>query len=436
MMDHSKILIVDDEENVLKSLLRSLHKETYKIDVTTSPREALRMLREADRPYAVVVSDQRMPQMEGVSLLEKAREISPDTIRIILTAFADTQLAIEAINHGAVYRFLTKPWNDGDLRITFRQAVSHFELICENKRLEALTARQNTELRDLNENLEQKVQDRTQEISRLNAQLEKGFLGSIQVMARIAEVNSPLIGSHSKRVGAVSREVARYMGVSGKALFQIVVAATLHDIGKIGAPADSLRKSRSSLTPREKELLQRHVLQGEAILMRVPNLEEAARIVRHHHENTDGSGYPDRLRKDDIPLGSRIIAAVDAYDNALNNRQRFQSATPEGALKFVQDLAPETFDPNVVSALTACLSERGLLEQDEVEVEVRLEDLRSGMVLTRDIRTARGILLLPKDRVIRRSQLEKLRNFQESDPIVDGIYVYRKPLPTSPEAVP
>ena len=150
-MSVSKILVVDDEPGVLNALRRQLRKEPFEITATSSPEEALQLL--SKERYAAVVSDERMPTMKGTHLLEKAREVSPDTVRIILTGYVDIQAAIEAINRGAVYRFITKPWNDEELRFAIRQAIAQFELVSENRRLQVLTEKQNIELKALNGDL-------------------------------------------------------------------------------------------------------------------------------------------------------------------------------------------------------------------------------------------------------------------------------------------
>lgn len=422
-MSVPKVLFVDDEKNVLSSIQRLMHKEEFNVTVTDSPEEALCYL--ADDSYSVIVSDQRMPSMDGSKLLGKAREISPDTIRIILTGYADTEAAIEAINRGAVYRFLTKPWNDEEMRLLIRQAVSQFELVAENKRLHELTKKQNEELKDLNQNLEQKVQERTREISGLNQELQKSFLGSIKVMAGLAEMHSSVIGNHSKRVALICKEVAEKMGLSGDELLHVDLASMLHCIGKIGVPSAILNKSESELKKGEREIIQRHVIQGEAIVRMVPGLENVARYIRHHHENFDGSGYPDRLRGEYIPLGSRIIAVVDAYDKALNTRTVFESTTPQKALQSVLTRSSTFYDPGVLTVLQGCLSENRLETNDGVEVEVRVEDLREGMVLSRELRTSRGVLLLPRESVIKQSHLAHIQKYHESDPFVEGIFVCR-----------
>lgn len=424
-MEQDKILFIDDQVNVLRSLRRLLRREPYDITVTDSAKEALEHLRTG--AFAVIVSDQRMPLMQGTELLEQARDLAPNTVRIILTGYTDIDAAIEAINKGAVSRFLTKPWKDEELLLALKQAVEHHHLITENQRLQQLTQKQNEELIGLNENLEKKVEERTQQVTQLNQQLEKSFLGSVQIMATLSEMSSPVIGSHAKRVASLCRDVAQKMEIKGQELIQLFVAATLHDIGKVGLDTEALQKSPQSCTPREQEIIQSHVVRGEAILGKVQNLEQAAKLIRHHHENFDGTGYPDHLISTDIPLGSRIIATVNAYDHALNNPGNYRSTTPGSALNRVQSVSGKTFDPEVVNALSDHLAISGLFEQDNLEIEMRLQDLRSGMVLSRELKTARGVLLLQKDSVIQQEQLERIRKFQETDPITEGIFIYRHP---------
>ena len=150
-MGARKILIVDDEPNVLSALKRLLASEGLEITTTSSGQEAIDLLGRGE--YAVVVTDQRMPVVSGTDLLAQAREVSPETVRILLTGYADIDAAIEAINRGRVYRFLTKPWNDQELRLVVRQAADQFELAAENKRLQKVTAQQNTQLRSLNQHV-------------------------------------------------------------------------------------------------------------------------------------------------------------------------------------------------------------------------------------------------------------------------------------------
>lgn len=428
----AKILLLDDEVNILTSCQRMLRKEDYEIVVTTSPDEAMQLVE--FNKFAVVVSDQQMPQMTGTFFLEQVKKVSPETVRIILTGHADVEAALHAINHGSVYRFLTKPWNDDEFRMTIRHAVSHHQLIVENQRLLNITKQQNNELRELARHLEEKVYERTQEISGLLQQLEQSLLGTVQILAGITELHSLVIGSHSRRVAALSREIGVRLGMYGKELLELEVAAKLHDVGKIFIPQEILSKQEADLTNEEKDFLLSHAVKGAAMVRMVPNMGKAPLYIRHHHEKMDGSGYPDGLKGKDIPLGSRIIAAVSAFDRALNIRSVFQETTSEMALMVVENRCATELDPKVVEVLVSCIKDRRSDKGEEAEICIK--ELLPGMVISRDVRTAEGILLLQKNTELEESHLEKLLSFQQTNPLADIIYIYRKTMPEDEEADP
>lgn len=418
-----KILFLDDEPNVLNALRRVFRDEGHELTLTASPDEAWdRLSRER---IAVAVSDQRMPTVSGIQFLEKAKKISPQTVRILLTGQADMSIAMEAINRGSVYRFLLKPWDEDELRLILKQAVAHYGLVMENIRLTELTFAQNKELEALNESLEAKVLERTRQISDLNLRLEKSLLGSVRVMAGLAEVHSTVIGSHSRRVATLSKETARNLGLPEEEIGQVEVAALLHDVGKTALPAAVLEKAAHALKSEEKAILMRHPLLGEALVRMVPNMDAAARMVRHHHERFYGGGFPDRLKGQEIPLGSRIIAVADAYDNALNARSGYQSNLPERVLKQIQARSPSEFDPEVLQAMGRFLREGDRIQLEVEEIEIKDSDLRAGMKLSRDIRNAKGVLLVPAGSIITAKTIGVLLAYPEANRSLEGVFIYR-----------
>jgi putative nucleotidyltransferase with HDIG domain len=431
MMPEAGLLFLDDEQNVLNALRRVFQDEEAPMAFTTSPSEALERIGRGE--IAVAVSDQRMPEMTGIAFLEKVKKASPETVRILLTGHADLKIALEAINQGSVYRFLTKPWDEGELMQVVRQAAAQHALVTENRRLYELTLTQNRQLAELNGSLERKVRERTREIEELNKDLEKSFFGSVRVLAGLAEVHSKVVGSHSRRVAALSKAMASRLGMGSEEIKHSEVAALLHDVGKLAIQAEILDKEDANLLPREKELLRRHPSMGEAIVRMVPNMERAALLVRHHHERFGGGGQPDGLKGDSIPLGSRIISVADAYDNALNPRAAYQTGSPAKALQKIRDALGGDFDPKVVDALEAVIRDGGGPAGDPGEIEVGLQDLRTGMVLSREIRNARGLLLLPARTVITTQVLKTLLEYPESGRSPEGIFILRgSPAAASP----
>jgi response regulator RpfG family c-di-GMP phosphodiesterase len=426
------IVFLDDEQNVLNALRRVFLDEGHTLVLTTSPEEAKACLSKGK--VAVIVSDQRMPTVTGIQFLEEAKKISPETVRILLTGQADMGTAMEAINRGSVYRFLMKPWDDDELRLILRQAAAHYTLVTENIRLTELTFTQNMELQSLNANLENKVLERTREIEALSRRLEKSFLGSVRVMAGLAEVHSAVIGSHSRRVASLSKGMARKLGLSEGEAGQVEVAALLHDVGKIMMPAALVNKPEHALTGPERDGLRRHPNAGEALVRMVPGMESAARMVRHHHERFYGGGFPDRLKGAEIPLGSRIIAVADAYDNILNIRTGYQSNQPERVFQQMQARTPGEFDPEVLEALGLFLKDGDRIALDASEVEIKDADLQAGMRLSRDVRNAKGILLVAARTVITGEIRATLLEYPESGRSLEGIHIFRND--NEPQAKP
>ncbi len=422
-MSRPKVLVVDDETGVLSACVRALRRVDAEIVTSDSPTRGLELT--SAEEFAVIVSDQRMPEMTGAQFLEQISHSSPDTVRVILTGYADINLAMDAINRAGVSRYLTKPWNDDDLRCVVTQGLEQFALVRENRRLQELTKQQNDDLLRLNATLEQRVEERTADVQRLNADLRNSLLGSIRVLAELTEMHSKVIGSHGQRVASICRQLASLLEMTGGDLVQLEIAAILHDIGKIGIPAEIARKRDAALTAQERAVMELHPARGDAIVRMVPNLAMAATLVRHHHERIDGRGYPDRLVGDQIPLGSRIIAVASAYDNILNSREHFENITPTQALYVLEQLATGRFDPRVIDALRKYVTAGGDTNQQGAEIEIRLRELRVGMKLSRELKTTRGVLLLPKDCVMNAEHLSRVRTFQESEPIVDSAFVYR-----------
>ncbi|MCA9185566.1 MAG: HD domain-containing protein, partial [Planctomycetales bacterium] len=327
---------------------------------------------------------------------------------------------------GHVFRFLGKPWNDEDLKVTIAQAVDQYTLVAENRRLQLLTQQQNEELRQWNASLENRVAERTAQIEELSGRLEASLMGSIETLARVTEMHSSVVGSHSKRVESLSVQISHQLGMDGDALRQVRVAALLHDIGKIAVPGHVLQKRVEQMLPDERDQLREHVSIGESIVREMPNLGPAAQIIRHHHERCDGSGYPDNLTKDMIPIGARIVAVADAWDKALNDKRQFEHATSAKAMDHLLRYTPAWFDKTVVDALQQCLGRNDeplrLLDQ---EIDISANDLVPGMVLAHEVRAANGLMLLPAQTRLTEEKINRLRSFSAAHPLAAAIRVVR-----------
>ncbi len=423
-MSNHTLLFVDDEEGILKSLRRLFLDEDYDIETASSGKEALERVR--TKEISLVISDDRMPGIRGVEFLKRVKSEFPRTVRILLTGHADLEAAIGAVNEGNVYRFFTKPWEDEDLRLTVKNGLRQYEIERENRRLARLLKERNQMLRDLNRNLELRVEERTREIVRLNEELEKGLIDSIRVFIDLIELHDASLGAHSKRVALISKELAKRMDMADEEILDIEIAGLLHDIGTIGIPAYLLKKADYEITPTEKAIIRQHPIIGQETVAKIMRLDKVSKIIRHHHETFDGKGYPDRFHGDEIPLGSRIVAVANVFDR-LANRRNPQSGvgSKEWAIGHIERNRTVSFDPRVVDVLLEYLGNVDGLTDGEVHVT--LSELTPGMVLSRDLKTGQGRLLVSKGTALQASQIEKVHNFHRIDPITERIYVYQSP---------
>ena len=415
------ILIVDDEENILNSLTRSLKRDGYRIIRSLSAERALPIL-EA-QPVTVVISDYKMPSMNGIEFLSLVRQKHPEIIRIMLTGFADIESIIASINKGEVYRFITKPWDDEELRFVIQDAVRHYEIIEENKRLQKLTQLQNKELRDLNAKLELKVQERTREIKELYTALERNFFDFIRVFVNLLQLKSPYLGGRAKRVASLSKRFAERLKLSHDEILNIEIAALLQDIGTLGFPEEILKKRESQLDQVEKAIMEQHPLLGQSALQHIDKLCPVALLIRYHHERYDRLGYPDNIGGSKIPLGSRIIAIVDYFDNLINPYEAQHRYSIERALYEIEREKGKRFDPELVDEFIALLREGTYNEFGTNTIEIDIDELEEGMILASDIRTRKGLLLIAKGEVINASHIKKIQNFHSIDPVVTKITI-------------
>ena len=406
-----RVLAVDDEPSILSAIKRLFRGQGWDVLTATSGKEALALLEQ--EPVALVVSDMRMPEMDGAQFLEQVFVRWPDTKRILLTGYADAAATIAAINRGKIWRYVAKPWNDDELLVTVQQALAHRDLMHENARLSDLTRQQNEELKALNEGLEQKVAERTAELQTANAALHESFLATVKMFSNLIELREGRLAGHSRRVADIARQLAERLGLDDGEQRQVLLAGLLHDIGKVGLPDKLLERPFNALTPMDKIEVMRHPAKGQQLLMGVPQLAQAARIIRHHHECMDGSGYPDKIAGLMIPLGARILAVANDYDALQTGALTLHPHTPREAQEFIAKQRGRRFDPTVVDAFLAMIAERAPTR--ETELTVTPPELKPGMTLTRDLMHRDGYLLLAKGRVVDAAVIAQLRLLQDAE---------------------
>jgi response regulator RpfG family c-di-GMP phosphodiesterase len=416
------LLFVDDEANILTALQRLFRMQGYRIITAPGGAEALTLLQR--EKVDLIISDMRMPLMDGATFLEQAAKQWPQTVRILLTGYADLSSAVAAVNKGNIYRYLSKPWDDNDIRNTVAQAL-------EKQRLESLVAQQNAQLNDLNVNLEKKVRAQTEEIRQVLAQLQvtheelkNNFMTSVRVFSNLIELREGDLAGHARRVAEHARALAQRSGMSDGDCQQVLYAALLHDVGKIGLPDALFTKPYVSLSSEERAQVERHPVTGQASLLALEPMQEAALLIRHHHERYDGQGFPDRLRGDAIPLGARALAVANDYDALQCGTLVAGRLSPAEARAFLEKNRGARYDPKMVEAFLALLDETGMGTTPAATVtRLTSDNLKPGMLLARDLMSEKGLLLLPKGRELSPALIEKIRVFEKDDDRGFTIYV-------------
>lgn len=311
----STILLVDDEINNLQLLKRTFHK---KYNILTAPNglEGLKIFEENKDKISLIVSDHKMPVMEGTEFLQKVNEMAPDVIKILLTGFADVEILTDAVNKCNLFQYVLKPFEPEELSNIVEVGINKFNL----------TSSKSAILKDLKEL----------------------FYKTIKSIASALDSKDPYTHGHSLRVTLYSLILAKEMGFDDKLLEEIETAGLLHDIGKIAIPQNILCKP-GKLTDEEFAVMRLHPGNSEKLILSIKKLAGISSWLKAHHERWDGKGYPDGLKGEEIPLSSRIVAIADTYDAMTSTRSYRTALSHETAIGEIQRCAGSQFDPNLAA---------------------------------------------------------------------------------------
>jgi putative nucleotidyltransferase with HDIG domain len=330
-MPNDRILVVDDEETIreiVSSMLGGAHFQTRQ---AASGIEALAILESGD-DFDLVLSDLMMAEMDGIALLERAKERYPDMPIVMVTAVHDIQVALQALRNGA-YDYLLKPFEREQLLATVRRALEHRRLKRENDAYRT--------------NLEALVAARTQQWKTALSEVKRSYDMTLEALLGALDLKDAETEFHSRRVTAFTMAIAREMGMPKEEIEVIARGALLHDIGKI-AISDAILHKPGKLTEDEMATMKEHCYLGYKILSPIPYLAEAAEIVYAHQEHYDGTGYPRRLKGDEIPLGARIFAIADTLDAMRSKRVYRDAQSIQAVRKEIDRWSGRQFDPQIV----------------------------------------------------------------------------------------
>jgi response regulator RpfG family c-di-GMP phosphodiesterase len=411
------ILIVDDEEIVLVALRDTLVHAGYEIVASPHAIHALSALKE--KQFAVVIADHQMPMVTGLELLTQVKQIQPDATRILITAVLNLGTVIDAINKGEIYRFVVKPWLREELLATVRNAVQRFDLIRHNAHLQAETQEMNQKLTELNQTLEvemAKVADQNQRLAELAWALEENLKRSVELCVQTMQTFYPTLGNQARRTYELCKTVGQSLQLPPEQQQTLEISAWVHDIGLVGVPRQLIKKweqSPNSLTDAETALLHQHPVLGAELATFAHHLREVGPVIRAHHEQFGGTGYPDGLKGDEIPWLARLLGPAVAYAES--------DLSPVRAAEMIASGSGSAFDPEAVRAFLRSVPKAVVPGKQR---EVLLSDLQPGMVLAQGIYTATGILLIPDGQKLTSTYIDKLVNHNRINPISRSLLVY------------
>ncbi len=413
------VLCVDDEANILSALRRLLRQEGYKLLFANNGVEGLAVLEQ--EPVDLVISDMRMPEMDGAKFLTEVARRWPETVRILLTGYSEVDSTIKAINQGGIYKYISKPWEDTDLKLTLRRAIEQKNLEQERRRLEDLTREQNEKLKALNANLEVQVQQRTEEIQQTLGmyesayeELKRNYASTIDVFSNLIELRQGALQGECHQIPEAARRLATDLGLSAKEVEDIYHAAQLRDIGKIGLPDNLLGKPLGTLPAAARVRVLKHAVVGQGILMALDPLQDVASLIRHQNEKYDGTGQPDGLQGGEIPTGSRILAVLNDLFGLQSGRLTERKYSAEEARDFVIKNKGKRYDPEIVDRCFTVLSDLWEAVKEEEVLLVKSNGLQPGMVLARDLLSPDGTRLLTQGYRVTEETIVKIDNFERS----------------------
>jgi response regulator RpfG family c-di-GMP phosphodiesterase len=411
------ILIVDDEPIVLAALKETLEREKFSVVAVSSPIKALTILEERD--FAVIISDQRMPEMLGLDFLVESRKLRPHASRVLITAVLSLPTIVDAINKGEIFRFVAKPWLREELLATVRNAIQRHDLVTQNEVLMARSQELNARLMTANAELEKKVQaleEQRGQLDAANRELSSRYESSLELCRRILTAYDPILGGQAKALVEFAKKMAETEHFTEAERRALHSASWLCDLGLIGVSRELLRTFRTNpgqLSERERSTLHHHPIYSQTLAALVDPQADIGEVIRAHHEHFDGTGYPDGLAGKNIPWAARCLAVAVGY---------VESGLPkQAAIDSLLAKSGTYYDPEAVRLF---LKVSNLVHLPRQVREILLDELEPGMVLASGIYSPHGLLLIGEGQPLGPATIAKIRDHNQVTPINQRLLVY------------
>ncbi len=429
MTQASKILFVDDEAQMLSALARVFRGQQFEVITANSAKEGLALLR--DHQFDVIISDMRMPEMDGAHFLAKTCELTPTSRRVLLTGYSDQESTIRAINEGQVHQYLCKPWDNQELRDTIEAEVA------EKRRIQASTP-------DLKEyqTLKDQVSSVSDELASANSfadmakeELLDQYNTTIKIISNLINMRMP--SSYNANINVVSHSVAlaKLVKLNTNAIEEIRHAALLHQLGKLAFDDQLLISQKNDLSPEQLKQYQSHSVLGADLLTPLNSLDYTAKLIRHQNENYDGTGAPLKLSLNKIPLGSRILRLTIDYQMLIHGHYFKDSLSSHDALIYMEGYSGKKYDPEILRLYKRLILEleKTLPNHHNSDHLVTINELRDQQIVNRDLLNHEGMLLIAKGTQLNDNMIEKLSNYCRRDKRELNVFIQLDPVKVEDE---
>ncbi|NVK38952.1 MAG: response regulator [Gammaproteobacteria bacterium] len=402
MTEVAKILFVDDEPQMLTALSRVFRGKQFQVQLANSGAEALALLQE--QTFDVIVSDMRMPEMDGATFLASSLELSPHSRRILLTGYSDQESTVRAINHGQVHQYLNKPWDNTQLREVVEGEIKEF---VRQKSL-ANTSEEHIALQEQVTHVSEELANATLFMDMAKEELLSQYNTTIKVISNLIHMRVPTPRVMNRNVVSHSVALAKLIKLDSKIITEIRNAARLFQLGKLNFPEALLSKPIHDFTEDEDKLYHSHPLQGADLLTPLNSLDFAAKLIRHQNENYDGSGMPDKLANNKIPLGSRILRLVIDYQQLIHGVQFKDPLCESDALEHLEKYSNVKYDPELLKLYKKLIQELAKTNTQPQDKLTHVEEVKEGDIVNRDLYSHEGILLIAKGMMLNPILIQKL----------------------------
>ncbi|MFB0911877.1 MAG: response regulator [Glaciecola sp.] len=404
-----KVLLIDDEVNILRTMKRIFHGKPFKLILADSAQKAFEFMQTTT--VHVVVSDIKMPGMSGAEFLAKVAEDFPQTYRIVLSGFADLESTLEVINNGKIHRFLQKPWDNQELINAVEHGIMQYRLTSENTRLLKLTAQQNKQLSAANESLEAKVEQRTKQLRSALVVSERSTSAVKKVVYNLVSINPNISGAFAQSVSKIAVDVAQKMSLDKKEIEDIGFASLICEIGMVGLDAKVLTTPFNKLTTAQQDAYFAQSSKAQLILSPAQQLQNVTDIIAHQFEYLSGRGFPNGVEGGNIPVGAKILAVARDYMRYRKGKMDgVEHNVVDSIAKLVSYCGLQFYDASIVDVLKA---QQLAASEDKYDIGLSSDQLKSGMILDESLYNENDILILPQGHVFDDGSITKIKALEK-----------------------